>query len=313
MFCMALPAVAQDLTGTWEGNLGTDQFIQINIVQKGDKICGYTYDYVLDDRRSHCKAFFNGYYNKSSKKWQISGTSFIENSGSHVLMQLGLTPKFVNDEPVLEQKADARSTFLALINGLDPPLAVYVKKVSDKPTRVYQQMKDCFPEPETIKDTVVKPKQPEITREKPVVPSIKTDTPTVTVPPPVIKNTDSIALATKVEQRKNVEQSHIEVNVKNINLKVYDNAVVDGDTVSIYYNGKLLLSHQPLSEKPIEINLELNTSQTRQEIVLFAENLGSIPPNTALVVITAGDKRYELFASASLQENAVLVFDYKPK
>ncbi len=75
----------------------------------------------------------------------------------------------------------------------------------------------------------------------------------------------------------------------------------------------MLLSHQLLSEKAIEINLELNDRQTRHEITLFAENLGSIPPNTALIVITAGEKRYELFASASLQENAVLVFDYRPK
>jgi hypothetical protein len=94
---------------------------------------------------------------------------------------------------------------------------------------------------------------------------------------------------------------------------VYDNAIMDGDTVSILYNGKLLLSHQLLSEKAIEINLVLDEKKTRHEITLFAENLGSIPPNTALVVITAGDKRYELFASASLEENAVLVFDYRPK
>jgi hypothetical protein len=88
---------------------------------------------------------------------------------------------------------------------------------------------------------------------------------------------------------------------------------MDGDTVSILYNGKMLLTHQLLSEKGIELNIELDEKQTRHEITLFAENLGSIPPNTALVVITAGKKRYELFASASLEENAVLVFNYKPQ
>ena len=45
---------------------------------------------------------------------------------------------------------------------------------------------------------------------------------------------------------------------------------------------------------------------------MVAENLGSIPPNTALIVVYAGNKRYELFSSASLEENAVLVFEYKP-
>jgi len=129
----------------------------------------------------------------------------------------------------------------------------------------------------------------------------------------VEKPGDSLVLPKELVKRKNSEQSHLEVNVKTITLNVYDNAVVDGDTISVFYNGKLLLSHQRLSEKPIVINLTLDEKQTRHELVLFAENLGSIPPNTALIVIYAGDKRYELFSSASLEENAVLVFDYKPK
>ncbi|HQW85427.1 MAG TPA: hypothetical protein PK987_13225, partial [Ferruginibacter sp.] len=130
---------------------------------------------------------------------------------------------------------------------------------------------------------------------------------------PIEEAKDSVFKPNELGKRKNSEQSHLEVTTRNINLKVYDNAIVDADTVSIYYNGKLLLSHQPLTEKAINIDLVLDDKQTRHEIILFAENLGSIPPNTALVVITAADKRYELFASASLQENAVLVFEYRPK
>jgi hypothetical protein len=88
---------------------------------------------------------------------------------------------------------------------------------------------------------------------------------------------------------------------------------VDGDTVSIFYNGRLLVNKQRLSEKPIVLNIELDEKAALHEITLFAENLGSIPPNTALVVVTAGDKRYELHASSSLEENAVLIFEYKRK
>ena len=71
--------------------------------------------------------------------------------------------------------------------------------------------------------------------------------------------------------------------------------------------------HQLLTEKAIEFNIELDENLKQHEIILFAENLGSIPPNTALLIITAGDKRYELFASANLQENAVLILNYKPE
>jgi len=46
------------------------------------------------------------------------------------------------------------------------------------------------------------------------------------------------------------------------------------------------------------------------EFILVANNLGRIPPNTALMRITAGLKVYELFASTSLSENASVVIIY---
>jgi hypothetical protein len=112
--------------------------------------------------------------------------------------------------------------------------------------------------------------------------------------------------------RKQTTQSKLVINTNQINLKLYDNGVVDNDTISIFYNGRLLVSHQRLSEKAVELNITLDEKTSVHEITLFAENLGGIPPNTALVVITAGDKRYELRSSASLEENAVLVFEYRP-
>jgi len=118
------------------------------------------------------------------------------------------------------------------------------------------------------------------------------------------KNSE-ITILKEMEKRKQNEMSRLEVNVKQINLKVYDNGVVDNDTVSIFYNGKLLLSHQ------IIINLDLEDNVTQHKITMYAENLGGIPPNTALIVVTAGDKRYELRSKASLEENAVLIFDYR--
>ncbi|HCY90447.1 MAG TPA: hypothetical protein DHV17_09340, partial [Chitinophagaceae bacterium] len=116
----------------------------------------------------------------------------------------------------------------------------------------------------------------------------------------------------KLLERKNKEMSRLVVNVRNINIKVYDNGVVDNDTVSIYYNGKLLVNKKRLTEDAINLNITLDEDADLHKITMYAENLGSIPPNTALVVVTAGKKRYELFSSANLEENAVLVFEYKP-
>ena len=323
---------AQNLTGTWEGDLGNDQFLQLNIIQTGDKICGYTHDHVKADQKSFCKAFFEGYFDKQRKILIINGKYFLQNSGSHTLMKMNLNYKTLKGVEILEEKPSAATVFSNMLQifgifGDDPFQSevsaqfVYIKKVADQPKELIELMKDCIARDKKKTDTVVKkilpPKLKDslppavvkiITPEKP-----KDSLSKVIVFAPIEIKKDSIAIPKTFTQRKNKEQSRIEVDVKTINLKVYDNAIMDGDTVSILYNGKILLSHQLLSEKGIELNIELDEKQTRHEITLFAENLGSIPPNTALIVITAGKKRYELFASASLEENAVLVFNYKPQ
>ena len=167
---------------------------------------------------------------------------------------------------------------------------VHLIKVADRPYEIIDLMKDCIGRDRKKEDPGVKKVTPKPTDSLPsivknITPEKTTDSlPLVKVHLPVKK--DSMAVPKTITQRKNIEQSHIEVNVKTINLKVYDNAIVDGDTVSILYNGKMLLTHQLLSEKGIELNIVLDDTQTRHEITLFAENLGSIPPNTALVVVT---------------------------
>ncbi|MEO7307298.1 MAG: hypothetical protein ABIR78_07025 [Ferruginibacter sp.] len=330
LFLLAIDLPAQNITGTWEGNLGNDQYLQLNIIQTGDKICGYTYDHVNADKRSFCKAFFEGRYDKEKKKLLISGKYFLQNSGGHVLMRLSLAYQIVNGVEILEQKPTGASVLSSMLSifgiiGDDPLEAessadyVKIKKVSDQPYELIELMKDCIARDKKKTDTVVKNVVPPKRKDSlpPVVkiipPQIPKDSLPPVVNPPVVVKKENLPLPKTFTERKNKEQSRITVDVKSINLKVYDNAIMDGDTVSILYNGKLLLSHQLLSEKAIELNLELDEKQTHHEIILFAENLGSIPPNTALIVITAGTKRYELFASASLEENAVLVFDYRPK
>jgi hypothetical protein len=344
LILLAISLPAQNLTGTWEGDLGNDQFLQLNIIQTGDKICGYTHDHVKADQRSYCKAFFEGSFDKKKMRLLITGKYFLQNSGSHTLMKLSLSYKKEKGLEVLEERPTPAVILSTIVSGfgiffnMEPEPVnvaqyVYIKKVSEQPSEILELMKDCIARDKKITDTVANiiiPKKTEdslpaevkiIIPEKPkdsvpaevtvVIPEKPKDSVRVIIEPAVVKN-DTVAVPKSMSQRKNTEQSHIAVNVKTINLKVYDNAIVDGDTVSIYYNGKLLLNRRLLSEKAIEINLELDENQTRHEIILFAENLGSIPPNTALVVITAGQKRYELFASASLEENAVLVFDYRP-
>ena len=82
-------------------------------------------------------------------------------------------------------------------------------------------------------------------------------------------------------------------------------------SVSIYHNNVLLVSRARLSQKPITLNIPIDSTRPHHELVMVAENLGSIPPNTSLMVVTAGTRRYEIFISSSEQKNAKVVFNLK--
>lgn len=318
-------AQAQNFTGTWEGIMD-DEFLQVNIEQRGDLLCGYTYDYLLARPADHCKARFEGKFDDEQNVLYLTGIRMFENSGSHVLMRLKLFKNEGDGSNTLRAMVIAKS----FIGSMFGPLAseVLLKKTSSRPNKIPSSiMVPCFPTPEKPrkKDPRGSPKIPLPSRPVPTDTKRKDTSVTRSVPvrpagpdsiakAPAVKPrlaVDSIKIPKSVSARTQKEQGRLVVNADKIYLKIYDNGVVDNDTVSVFYDGKLLVSHQRLSEKPIELTLDLSGSSGAHKLTLFAENLGSIPPNTALIVVTAGSQRYELRSSASLEENSVLLFEYR--
>lgn len=119
-------------------------------------------------------------------------------------------------------------------------------------------------------------------------------------PPPLVLKTRENALVRKIE-----------TEASEIKIELYDNGEIDGDTVSIYHNNTLIRSHMRLSRKPISFTIGVNPSQPHHEIIMVAENLGSIPPNTSVMIINTPGDRYEVLISSSEQKNAKVVFDLK--
>ena len=111
--------------------------------------------------------------------------------------------------------------------------------------------------------------------------------------------------------RTNSLVKQIETEAGEIRLDLYDNGEIDGDTVSIYHNNTLLVSQARLSQKPITISINVNAAQPHHELIMVADNLGSIPPNTSVMIITAGSKRYKVFISSTEQKNAKVVLNLK--
>ena len=111
--------------------------------------------------------------------------------------------------------------------------------------------------------------------------------------------------------RTNPVIKHFTVEAGEIQINLYDNGEIDGDTVSVYHNNELIVSKARLSQKPISFRVTVDAGHPHHELIMVANNLGSIPPNTSVMIITANDKRYQVFISSSEQNNAKVVFDLK--
>ncbi|MEO7308866.1 MAG: insulinase family protein [Chitinophagaceae bacterium] len=98
--------------------------------------------------------------------------------------------------------------------------------------------------------------------------------------------------------RKVDVQKLLELPSAEFTVDVYDNGDVDGDIITLYYNGQQVMSKQPLSEKAVSVKLMVDATRDKNELVMFADNLGTTPPNTALAIITSGGQRFEVRISS---------------
>ena len=119
------------------------------------------------------------------------------------------------------------------------------------------------------------------------------------------------AVAAYHERKVNPPQT-VEISSDSIVLSFYDNGVVDGDSISVYMNGENIVSNIKLTATATRKTVQLK-NQDEIKLLLVAENLGSIPPNTGLVVIRDGENSYQLNFSADMQTNASIVLRKKKK
>jgi N-acetylmuramoyl-L-alanine amidase len=112
------------------------------------------------------------------------------------------------------------------------------------------------------------------------------------------------------ERRTNKDTKTIEVKSNKIKVDLYDDGDIDNDIVSVYFNKSLIVDKRSLTATAHSFSLSLEPN-SNNELILYADNLGSIPPNTALMVITDGTTRHELRLSADLKNNASVRFELK--
>lgn len=288
---------SQNLTGKWLGILqthtqNTDKpeafFMEMEIRQTGDQIQGQT-------RVNH--------QNGKHGRYSVKGISGKQNQ-----FYFSLT----DNTNLTRESSEVPNFFLELTNitysGNDTAQMLYGKWLSgsgiagnfwarkidtlyDLPNEEFVMVKD--PKIKKIKDFLLKLVS-KVT--KPKSPVIKTELPKSVKAP--------------YEKRKNIIKDTLTVPRPEITLELYDNGEIDGDSVSVYLNDAQIVMRRELKSEPIKMQLTLEKNK-KYVITLFAENLGTIPPNTAVLIIKSESYEKVVYLSADYGANASVVIKLK--
>ncbi|HZJ59212.1 MAG TPA: hypothetical protein VFD24_03015 [Chitinophagaceae bacterium] len=301
LFFLPLQNFAQDITGTWAGFLQiNDTRVPYELVISGDKknlngysLITFTFDGVenvgvktmeIKIKRASI-AIEDGEliydnYTTPSRRVKLYGTlvwvgrdSSMTLAGTLATRSLDMrSPNENNFKGTikLQRKPPARSKLISKLDemGLADQLS-FVKPAANKDVK-----------PAVNKEVVLAP-----VKEKEVV--VKSSTETVKRETEVIRTvlfkSDSLVLS------------------------LYDNGEIDGDTVSLVLNGNIILSRQGLTDKAIRKTIATSEIGDSSKLVLYAENLGRIPPNSGLLILQDGNERYQIRFSGDLQKNAAVI------
>ncbi|MEJ7589077.1 MAG: hypothetical protein WKI04_16090 [Ferruginibacter sp.] len=344
LFLLAHSLSAQKMNGQWRGYFNgngdivlsgtstTEYVLEIEI--NGTVVSGFSYSY-FQNRRYYVICSLSGTYYKSTKSMKVTETARIKGLTppdwsdclqTHILTyqkegdteelsgrwvtapgQIGdcglgkttLTRRTVTKDlssfnkskrgnPFSTQKPVAKTP--ALTNKTDKKQTPPTAKSSPKPV------------PKTTKPVTPLAKNKPVQRDVPDMISPEFKKPEVAIVP-----TDK-----NFEKRSNDILKTIEIGNESFKVDLYDNGDIDGDSISLFYNGQLLLSHKKLTNKPLTLTLNAITGKEINELTMYAENLGEIPPNTALMVVTDGDKRYEVRITSDLKKSGSIRFVHAP-
>ncbi len=219
--------------------------------------------------------------------------------------------------PIITSTKEAQTTSLATHNKPQVIIATKPKEIAasslPKPIKNIQavpvlkeQVKQIVmvPKPVPTKPAPVKKEQPVVAKQSAKV-TVAPALPPVLEPAPV---KSSIVSAAEVDKRKTETIQSVYFKSDSLVISLYDNGEVDGDTVSVILNGKVILANQGLTTnaitKTIYMTPDLGDSL---QLVMYAENLGSIPPNTGLLILMDGNDRYEIRFAGDFKKNSAVI------
>ena len=345
---MPLAAFSQNLTGIWRGNfmakMGDEYRFELQIEQtKSNRISGVSYSYL--DTRFYGKATLTGSFTKTSNSALIQEIKTVEvkmsqgstacimkclftytKSGKEEFLEGTYTSTFEKSDPAygVRRGADCGGgrIYLRKVPTSDFYIEPFLRNKSkpkeldstEKKSTVKTQQNPQN-KPVTTKRNPTRTNSP-VTRKQPVNKQGK-DTIKKQIPDKIVIEKQiyqpKINVPSNTRSRQNELVQTVTVTSEEIYVRLYDNGEIDGDTISVYLDGKPIVNNKGLSTVPITVPLKMDDENPEHTLVMVAENLGRIPPNTSLMIVQDGDKRYQVAITSTEQKNAMVRFRYQKK
>lgn len=197
---------------------------------------------------------------------------------------IAFRPKTVINRPIQQPVQPTRTE----PTPAPPPVATSVPPVATTPAAENPTVKSVTP-PERSKNPAVVAATPAPASPAPVL--------TISRPPDIVE---------KFKVRQKVFVKEIPVSGDSIELRFYDNAEIDGDSISVFLNDKLLFSHIRLTGAAYQYKLAVSDLAASNELTMVAENLGAIPPNTSYMVAMVNGVKFDAYLSSSEGSSAMI-------
>jgi hypothetical protein len=315
---------AQMITGIWKGKINNKK-AELKIVQKGDSLVGTSY--YFESPRSYRRYAIRGYFDAKTNEavwwddWLIEekkGSGLFASQekspyrfsadfncpGSNKMLLIGNAflpskPEISKIHIVLEKKEPGLfqdewdfvlDNFTAGAN--DPRI---IDSISALAARSH------LPEVNSVimQAAHTENKLPVNHRYKPVAsPSVVNREKKESAPQP--------GPAEMLIKRNQLIAVEIPLTGDSIELRFYDNAEIDGDSIALFLNNKMICQHIRLKATAFVITLPVNELELVNDLVMVAENLGTIPPNTSYMLAIVDNKRYEAIISSTEETSAVI-------
>ncbi len=269
---------AQSVAGLWRGRFTSNNPLQqsasykyeLLLFQDGSKLSGYSYSTLINGQYyAVCEVtgnVFDGYFVVTEKK-----TVYQNPPGDGGVLQ----------------------SHILFLNGSQQEVSGEWKQANKRPTQLFIEEGKTFLKKEEDPSTsgLIK-----ILEQKKVIES----TDEVKVPQPL--NEDSIKLGSRLKDIVQV----IETSSDSLFIELYDDGLIDGDSVSVFINNKVLLNKVALTDKGLKQTLAVPATDEGIVLTLFAENQGTIPPNTGVLIVRDAKNRYEIRFTSDTRKSAAI-------